>query len=102
MSFYNFLCNFDQPCEVCVTTMETHNTPVYMYYTLVNVNTIRSIPTGNGFTKHNMRLKLKTPTGHMVTMIFEEETNGTDLMVPVHFMCIEDDPTQKRFFFMRV
>lgn len=98
MSIYNFLTTFTEPREVCVTTMETHNTPIYMYYTLLNWNRVSSVPTGNGFIKRTFRLKLEAPTGHKVTMILEEESNGDVLVVPMHFMHIEGDYSKKPYF----
>ena len=100
MPLYRFLQSFNAPCEVCVTSMETPTTPVYMNFTLMNVNPVMTHPTGNGFVKRIFRLKLMAPSGRLVTMVLEEETNSDRLVVPVHEMHIEDDPTQKRYFLM--
>lgn len=78
--------------------METHNCPIYMYFTLVNVGRVSTKEYADGYVSRVFRLKLTTQTGHIVTMILEEVSNGDLLYVPVHHMYIETDETKKPYF----
>jgi hypothetical protein len=89
MIFATFFKYFSAPCEVRISTMETHSVPVHYYVTLTNVARL---------SESKYRLKFVTPAGHILTMIFEDDANKADLFIPVHRMYHETDITQKPHF----
>lgn len=98
MAYAHYFRFFTEPCEVRISTMETPDTPVHYYVTLTNAIKVSDTPLENGYVKRVFRLKFRTQYGTMFTMLLEEESNGTNLEVPIHHMYHESDNTKKPHF----